>query len=96
MVRDFLSPPPPLRTAVTPTPLRPGGFLGGRFTALRCRWVDVSLWNERGQRNKQITNKSAIEGMRTRVPAALRQKHPSLPVVVISGLPFHKTQEDVM
>jgi len=34
--------------------------------------------------------------MRTRVPAALRQKHPALPVVVISGLPFQKTQEEVM
>lgn len=62
----------------------------------RGRWVDVSRWGERGVGNKPTNSKSAVEEIRARVPTALRGKHPSLPVVVLSGLPFHKTQDEVM
>eukprot|EP00903_Cladosiphon_okamuranus_P019484 g17917.t1 len=65
-------------------------------TYIGDRWVDVSRWNERSMGNKKVNGKTALEETRARIPASLRQKHPSLPVVAISGLPFHKTQDDVI
>eukprot|EP00752_Nemacystus_decipiens_P002808 g2620.t1 len=67
-------------------------------TYIGDRWVDVDRWNERGgsTKDQKAKYKNTIQEARARVPAALRQKHPSLPVVAISGLPFHKTQDEVI
>lgn len=66
------------------------------FGSAFVRWVDVSRWNERSAPNQRTTHKSQLEATRFKVPAALREKHPSLPVVVVSGLPFDKTEAEVM
>lgn len=53
-------------------------------------------WTERSWTVKKSDHKSTNEKARANAAAALRQKHPSLPVVAISGLPFNKTQDEVM
>ncbi|CAB1117071.1 unnamed protein product [Ectocarpus sp. CCAP 1310/34] len=60
------------------------------------RWVDVSRWNDRNKPNQKKSHRQQMEETRSAVQASLKEKHPSLPVVSISGLPFHKTEEEVI
>ncbi|CBJ25446.1 G-rich sequence factor 1 [Ectocarpus siliculosus] len=60
------------------------------------RWVDVSRWNERNKPNQRKSHRDQMEETRSAVKTSLKEKHPSLPVVSISGLPFHKTEEEVI
>lgn len=66
------------------------------FFCVAFRWVDVSRWNERSSPSNKSSNKSQVEATKQRVQTALREKHPSLPVVLVSGLPFDKTEAEVM
>ncbi|CAN0195523.1 unnamed protein product [Pylaiella littoralis] len=65
-------------------------------TYIGDRWVDISRWDERSAPNERTSHKSRLEATKFKVPAALREKHPSLPVVCVSGLPFDKTEAEVI
>ena len=55
-------------------------------------------WNERRERPERPAGggKGATDEARTRALSELQEKHPSLPVVKISGLPFHRTEDELM
>ncbi|CAM9917650.1 unnamed protein product [Scytosiphon promiscuus] len=65
-------------------------------TEIGDRWVDVARWSDRATSAKKASHKSLMEETRATVQAALKKKHPSLPVVAISGLPFHKTKDEII